>query len=446
MKRFLALLFAVVGLAGVLLAVGAAGSAEDTSVDAPSPAAAASPARALEVAPTSGFAAGGTLADQVQTLVDRVERVPGDYAASATLAIAYVQQAAMTHDATLYEQAEDAIEASFAANETDNDLAHAGLAAVAAGRHHFAEAEEHALRGLEINPYSTLLLGVLSDAQIQQGRYEEGFATVQHMLDLSPDTSSLARASYTWELRGDHDQARTLMERAAAEAPTPDDRVFANIILGELARNSGDPNTALRHYLEVLEIQPNNDPASFGKARAEAALGQAQTAIDDFEYLVNWIPDADHFLAYAEHLESTGHRAEADARYADMMVALELVLERNLTPEPIEILIDADHGDPQRALTRAEAGIEASQFVEMWDAYAWALHVNGRDPEALVASDNALALGARNARFHFHAGMIRSALGDLDGARQHLSTALEINPHFSATDAITASETLTTIG
>ncbi len=446
MKRLFALLLCVAGLAGVLIAVSVAGSTEDTSADTPSPAAAASPAQALEIAPTSGFAAGGSLADQVQTLADRVERVPGDYAASATLAIAYVQQAAMTHDAALYEHAEEAVEISLAANDTNNDLAYAGLAAIAAGRHHFAEAEEHALRGLEINPYSTLLLGVLSDAQIQQGRYDEGFASVQRMVDLSPDTSSLARASYTWELRGDHDQARILMERAAADAPSPDDRVFATLILGELAMNIGDPNTALRHYLDVLEIQPNNDPASFGKARAEAAIGQVQTAIDDFEYLVNWIPDADHFLAYAEHLESVGHQTEADARYADMMVALELVLDRNLTPEPLEILIDADHGDPQRALTRAEAGIQASQFVEMWDAYAWALHVNGRDAEALEASDRALELGTRNAGFHYHAGMIRFALGDLDGARQHLTTALEINPYFSATDAVTASETLAGIG
>ena len=67
----------------------------------------------------------------------------------------------------------------------------------------------------------------------------------------------------------------------------------------------------------------------------------------------------------------------------------------------------------------------------MHDAYAWALHMNGRDAEAKEASNKALALGTRHALLYFHAGMIDLALGDTDGARTHLMTALDINPHFS---------------
>jgi len=38
---------------------------------------------------------------------------------------------------------------------------------------------------------------------------------------------------------------------------------------------------------------------------------------------------------------------------------------------------------------------------------------------------------ARNALFHFHAGMIEMTLGDRDQARTDLRQALAINPHFS---------------
>ena len=76
--------------------------------------------------------------------------------------------------------------------------------------------------------------------------------------------------------------------------------------------------------------------------------------------------------------------------------------------------------------------------MEMWDAYAWALHVNGRDAEALEAIQEALALGTRSARFHYHAGMIYLSLGHTAEAVEHLTTALAINPYFDLVAAGTA--------
>ena len=59
------------------------------------------------------------------------------------------------------------------------------------------------------------------------------------MVDLSPGTSSFARASYTWELRGDTAQAVALMEQARDAAPNGDDEAFALYYLGELAFDQG---------------------------------------------------------------------------------------------------------------------------------------------------------------------------------------------------------------
>ena len=47
-----------------------------------------------------------------------------------------------------------------------------------------------------------------------------------------------------------------------------------------------------------------------------------------------------------------------------------------------------------------------------------------------TSSVRALRLGTRDPYFFFHAGMIEKALGNVDGARAHLKTALEINPRF----------------
>ncbi|MGH3909264.1 MAG: tetratricopeptide repeat protein, partial [Pseudonocardiaceae bacterium] len=91
----------------------------------------------------------------------------------------------------------------------------------------------------------------------------------------------------------------------------------------------------------------------------------------------------------------------------------------------------ADHGDPAEALRRAQAEWDRRQSVFVADAVSWALHVNGRDAEALTFADRAAALGSRNATFAYHRGMILAALGEQDEAQRQLTETLEINPHFS---------------
>jgi tetratricopeptide (TPR) repeat protein len=106
----------------------------------------------------------------------------------------------------------------------------------------------------------------------------------------------------------------------------------------------------------------------------------------------------------------------------------------------------ADHGDPAKALQFAQAGIKIRPFLEMDDAYAWALHVNGKDTEALAWSHKALATGMKNALFFFHLGMIEKSLGDKAAAVQDLTTALTINPQFSPLQVPVAKQALQQLG
>ena len=170
---------------------------------------------------------GGSLDDYIASVQLRLDSLPTDHVSWATLGLAYVQQAKATVDPSYYPLAEGALATSLEVDDTDNFLAYAGLSALASARHDFALARSYAEQGLAINSYSALLHGALSDAQLQLGEYDAAFASIQTMVDLSPDTTSLSRASYAWELRGDIDQARALMQRALDDAPTPYDRAFA---------------------------------------------------------------------------------------------------------------------------------------------------------------------------------------------------------------------------
>ena len=72
----------------------------------------------------------------------------------------------------------------------------------------------------------------------------------------------------------------------------------------------------------------------------------------------------------------------------------------------------------------------------MWPTRsAWALHLAGRDREALTYARAAHGTGARSASYAYHLGMIELALGDPAAARDHLGQALRHQPSLLAVDA-----------
>jgi len=367
----------------------------------------------------------------IASLQARVERLPQDFGAWASLGMAYVQQARISGDPSSYAKAEATLSRSLSINEVDNFEAAAAWSALASARHDFPAAADWARRGLGINPASAPLWGALADAEIQLGRYEGGFDATQRMVDLSPDTPSLARVSYVFELRGEVESARAMMTRALEAAFTDSDRAFVRHQLGELAFNAGEPGDALAQYEAGLAADPSYAPLLAGRAKARAALGRLDEAVADYRAALDRLPQPGYAMELGELLEAQGHAAGA-ARQYELVVAFGQLFEAaGVAPDVEMVFFEADHGDPGRAVAIAEAILERRGIVDVADAYAWALHRAGRDAEAWTWSQRALSLGTANARFRYHAGAIRHALGDDAGAREHLAAALDLNPHFS---------------
>lgn len=388
---------------------------------------------------------GASIDQTITALQTHLVAVPKDYPGWATLGLAYVQQAKITVNSDYYPKAQGSFETSLGLNDSDNFLAYAGLSALASARHDFTTAETRARKGLALNASSPILYGALSDALVQLGRYGEADTAIAKMVSIRPDTPSLARHSYLRELRGDLDGARQLMQQALDFAPTPSDRAFTLFQLGELDFNSGDPNTALDHYRQALAASPTDVQALAGKAKAEAALGQHLTAIDDYTTVVSRAPEPGLVLEFGEFLQSIGRTTEAQAQYKVVAATQLLFTANGVEPDATATLFAADHGQPSDALANARLGITTRPFLVMQDAYAWALHANGLDPQALDAIHTASQLGFRSALFHYHAGMIEHALGDDASAAAELTAALHINPYFSPLAAPVARQLLASL-
>ncbi|MFE3603672.1 hypothetical protein ACFXP3_16425 [Streptomyces sp. NPDC059096] len=344
--------------------------------------------------------------------------------------MAYVQQARTTADPATYAKAESALRTSLKVQPQDNYAAQTAMGALAAARHDFGAALEWGRRAVATNPAGSGAHGVLADAHTQLGRYEASYQDVQRMTDLRPDTASLARASYTWELRGDVPRARALMERALQDAPTPGDQAFARAHLAALAVESGDARTGLREAEHGLRAVPRDPQLLETRARAHHALGDSRRAVADYTAAVAIAPLPQYVLGLGELQDSLGHPAAAQEQYA-ILRAQERLRAASKAPADVDaILFEADHGDARRAVAMGRTAVESRPFIAVQDAYAWALHRAGQDTRALPYADRALALGTRSALSHYHRAVIERSLGNLTAARRDLETALAIDPRF----------------
>ncbi|MEU4032142.1 tetratricopeptide repeat protein [Streptomyces anulatus] len=374
--------------------------------------------------PGHGQAASSVPRGSIVALQARVTRLPKDAGGWAALGMAYIQQARTTADPATYDRAEKALRTSLTVQGEDNTDAEIAMGALAAARHDFPTALRWARTATTSSPYSSPAYGVLADAYTQLGRYDEADQAVQKMTDLRPDAASLARASYAFELKGDIGRARTLMRRSLAAAATPADSAFAHNILATLDLQDSDPRAALTGTQAGLRAVPGDSALLETRARAHLALGNTDKALADYRAAIAVAPLPHYLLGLGELEQSLGHRAQAEEQYA-LLRAQDRIRKAAGTPADTDaILFEADHGNADNAVKMAEQTLSARPFVAAHDAYAWALHRAGRDTEALVQADEALALGTRSALFRYHRAVIRNALGDSETARRDLTEAL----------------------
>ncbi|KAA0931413.1 tetratricopeptide repeat protein [Streptomyces apricus] len=392
--------------------------------------------------------ASGSLAAGISALQSHLKAQPKDAGGWATLGVAYVEQARTDGDPSRYPQAQRALERSLELSP-GNDPALAGRAALAAARHRFPEALEYARKALAENAFNERALSVRVDALVELGRYDEASEAVDEADSRRPGVPVFTRYAYVHELRGDVRTARRVLEQALAGATAPGDVAYVASSLGQLSWREGAYGKALAYYERALRADGAYLPALEGRARAQAAGGDRAAAIRGMEEVVARFPLPGPLVVLGELYEARGEEgdpAKARAQYALVDAWTALARTNGVNPDLDTALAAADHGDRGAALRAARAEWERRRTVHTADALAWALHVDGRDDEALRYARRATATGYRDATFLYHRGMIEHATGHAKEARASLSAALELNPGFSPTGSALARKTLKALG
>ena len=401
---------------------------------------------ASEAPQSSGDPAVDRLEQSIAQAQQRLRRLPGDWQTWAQLSLAYLERSRITANPTWYARAQDAANQSLAVRPDGNLIALVAQGALANARHDFATAQRLASTVVSQDPYDADGYAVLVDAETQLGHPQAATEAVQHLLDLRPGLPAYTRASYDLEQRGLTQAATDLMSRALAVALDRSDIAFTRNQLGDLAFNSGDLATADAHYAAGQRADPTSVALLRGRARVAAARGDLDGALASYATLTTRMPTPAYLLEYSSLLTLAGQGAEAATQLRLARAAQNLFVANGGVDGLSAAALAEAEGDAGAAVAAAQGEWDRRRFADVADTLAWALHLAGRDRDALVYSGQARASGARSASYAYHAGMIELALGDAASARADLSEALSINPYFSPVDAPIARRALATVG
>lgn len=401
-----------------------------------------SPPPAAEIVAAAPADRTSTLDRAIGTAEAKLARRHEDPRTWAELGAAYVEKARVNADPALFPRAAEALRTSLAQQPDDNGTALMGMGALANARHDFGGAREWGERAKAVLPDTAEVYGVLTDAYTQLGDTAAATDALQRMLDLKPGVASFTRAAYEFELHGRVDDARQALERALADAIDGSDIAFCRQLLGGLAFDNGDIDTAEQHYEAGLRAAPEELPLLHGRTKVALARGQTEKALAGYADLVSRQRNLGYLQEYAALLTSAGQPELAEKQYVLIEQEQKLEAESGATVDLEMSLVAADRGKAGQALQLAEAEWSRRQPVFVADAVAWALHLNGRDAEALTYTERAASTGWRNTTFLYHRGMILAKLSRNAEAVKALAEALAVNPHFSHIDAKKARTTL----
>lgn len=359
-----------------------------------------------------------------------IEKNPRNFEAYNALALALSRRARETSDVAFYALGEEALKKSFEISPGNFDGERIRVWLLL-GKHEFAAAREEARKLNKRMPDDVMVYGFLTDANIELGNYKEAEDSAQLMLDLRPgNLPGLTRAAYLRELFGDLDGSIELMNMAYQSTPPSEaeDRAWILSQIGHLQLMSGKITEADNTLQQALAIFPGYHYALGNLAKVRIEQKRYEDAVNALRQRYEAAPHAENLYDLAEALELAGHRDQAQKAFAEFesKSRLESVRADNSNRELIFFYADHAHM-PAKALAVAQAEYARRHDVFTLDAYAWALHVNGRDTEARTQIAAALAVGIRDAKMLRHAGEIASSIGDRAAAERYLLDSMNMN-------------------
>lgn len=391
----------------------------------------------------------------------RVEKEPNNDKMWANLGDALMQKARETLDSKMYGTIEQIYRQAWQINATSVD-ATIGMAWVKGARHEFKDSIEWAKKAVALDPKNSAPYGIIGDAAVENGDYEEALDSYQKMLDLRPDISSYSRGAYLIYQLGDARKGMWLMDKAIkAGAPFAENTAWCKAQLAVMLINEGIPQQADQMLTLALKQTPDNPHILAAMGQAKSAQRKYSDAIEFYKKAVAIAPQHNSLAALEELYRVTGKPDEA----AKIAQEIEEVYQTRQAEHVhggdrllAQYYADRDMNLPE-ALKLAQGEYDNHKSLPTMDTLAWCLYKNGKLDEAEQMMQKVIEYGVLDPltqqvvkhrvldpQMMFHAGMIAAKRGDRADAQRYLYNVLSRSPNFSPTGARIAAETLKQLG
>ena len=387
----------------------------------------ASEAREICLADPNGSS---SLDEGIRGLQTKAHRLPIEPESWVRVGQGWVRKARLTADPGFYVNVDACVNAALALSPGNRSALQLRSLALM-NDHRFSAARDVANAVLRDEPTDAVSLGVMSDALLELGHFDEAAATTQRMIDAQPNMASYSRAAYVRWLEGDTRTAKIFM-RLALNGRDMQDReptAWTFVQAANIYWNEGDYSGADAVLAEALKWVPDYVPALTARGRIALGAGRPKEAVDYLQQAFKtshsveaaWLlGDAQQMLGNASAADSAYDEAIAEGRKADRLTLALFYATKNRNADEALRLIEEERS--------------GRSGIYVYDTYAWTLYRAGRLDDARRASDEAMQLGTPDARLLYHAGAIRLAQGDTTG-RELIQRALRLNPRFDYTGA-----------
>ncbi len=367
-----------------------------------------------------------------QSMIDKAPEKSDGY---SLLALAYIRSARESGDFSFNSKAETSLKRALEI-DPENVIAQKLNASLHLTFHRFPEALELATKLQQKYPQDAFLYGVLTDANVELGNYDEAAKNVQKMVDLKPNMESYTRVSHIRSLYGDTDGAIAAMVTATNSTDPKDKEALAwcRVHVGNEYFKAGKFKEAEMAYDLALTGFPEYHFALTGKGQARMAVGDFENAIKFLQKSQDRVPLTETEIALGNLYQKIGNAEKANEQYK-LVEIIEQKLGVNNDQRAL-VLLWADRDEKlDEALEIAAKEYSFRKDVYTADVYAWCLYKKGNFTEAQKIIQEALRIKNKDARIFYHAGMIAKALNNKKEAARFLKLALETNSAFDLLQA-----------
>jgi len=219
----------------------------------------------------------------------------------------------------------------------------------------------------------------------------------------------------------------TLTDLQGLHITYPDTAIFYNLS-GACYMDLGQPDIAVKHYQQALDIKPDYAEAYSNLGVAFKDLGQLDAAIKNLKQAL--VIEPDYTPAHYNLGNVFNDLDDPDAAIKSFKKAL------SITPYYVEAHFNL--GNVFRKHKQLDAAIKSYDQVLSINANHTEAHYNlgiiynnlGQSDSAVKHYTQALEIKPDYAEAHYNLGIIFNDLGQLDKAVKHYRRALEINPNY----------------